>query len=565
MAATQTMEFVASGLEYARSVVAGDVVACKWVKLACQRHLDDLERFTGEDSPFYFDDDAANRVCDIVERFPHIKGVWAQARKKLELEPWQTFILIVVFGWMCTATGTRRFRVAYIEVARKNAKSTITSAVGNYLTACDGEHGALVVSAAATQKQATLLFADAQAMCRKEPGFLQRFGVEVLAHVITQPGTASKFEPVSSEYSNLDGLNLHGALVDELHAHPSRGLWDVLETATGSRAQPLLWAITTAGLNRASVCYDQHQHTIDILSKRLVDESYFGIIFTLDEGDDPFDEEVWPKANPNYGVSIYPESMRATAKRAQQMPSALNAWLTKHCNVWVNADTAWLPSGAWDRCVDLGLTLDDFAGQPCYIGIDLAFRNDIAAIVFAFPPVKGRDWWAVFGKHYLPEDTVQRSENTHLQGWESTGDLVATPGVVTDFSYIVNDLADFTARFNAIEIALDPAGTGPLHALLDNAGIKTPRVEVRQSAANMTPGMIELEGLVLGKKIRHDGDPVLAWMFSNVVAHRSDGGNMVQPRKETDDRKIDGVVALIMCISRSIKTPAPYEGQILWV
>jgi phage terminase large subunit-like protein len=533
------------------------------VRLACQRHLDDLDRWQAKDSPFHFDAKAAERVLDVVQHFPHIHGHWAKQQMKITLEGWQCFIVMNVFGWKATATDARRFRVAYIEVPRKNAKSTLTSALGLYLLACDGEQGGHIVSAANTREQAKLVFTDAQWMARKEPGYCARFGVEVLAHNIVQMETASKFEALSAEHSNLDGLNIHAALVDELHAHPTRGLWDVLATAIGSRIQPLIWAITTAGLNRASVCYDQHNYVLDILQRRVEDDAYFGIIYTRDDGDDPWDEETWRKANPNYGVSVRPEGMILDSKRAMQMPSEQASFFTKHLNVWVNASMSWLPAGAWEKCGDESLDLEDFAGQQCYVGIDLAERNDIAALVVAFPPTEGRDWWATFGFYYLPEDTVNRSENSHFQGWETAGRLTSTPGNVTDFDYIIGNLGDLCSRFDVREIALDPYHAGPLVVNVAKAGIRKP-IEVRQTAPNMHPAMVELEGLVLSRKIRHDGDPILGWMMANVKVERS--GDLMKPTKNSDEKKIDGVVCLLMCIHRGMYRAGAgaYESRGIW-
>jgi len=559
--ATRTYPNVARAVEYAEGVIAGKILACRWVRLACERHVADLERWKGPSAPFYFDAKAADRVCDIIQHFPHIKGDWAMNRQRLELEPWQCFIVAVVFGWKVTATKTRRFRFAYVEVPRKNAKSTLTSALGNYLVACDGEEGAYVVSAANTRDQAKIVFTDAQHMARREDGFRNRFGVEVLAHVIAVPGSASKFEALSAEYSNLDGLNLHAALVDELHAHPTRGLWDVLTTATGSRAQSLIWAITTAGLNRASVCYDQRSHVTEILNGLVKDESYFGIIYTLDDGDDPWVEESWIKCNPNYGVSIYPEPLRADAARAQVMPSEQNNFLTKRCDVWVNAATAWLPAGSWDRCADPALDLEDFARQSCFIGVDLARRSDITAMMICFPPRAGRDWWAVFGRYYLPQQTIARAENSHYQGWEVAGRLIETPGVITDFDYIINDLAEIATRFHVVEIAFDPYDASPVYASLEKRGITVPKVDVRQTPANMSPAMVEMEGLVLSKRIRHDGDPVLGWMVSNVRCRRG-AGDLIQPEKDAENKKIDGVTALMMCLNRALRRDQPALGRV---
>lgn len=548
--AARTYSYVARGTEYAESVLSGNVNACLWVRLAAQRHLADLERWKAKDAPFYFDAKAADRVCDIIQHFPHIHGVWAKERKRLVLEPWQCFIIMVVFGWMATATRTRRFRVVYVEVPRKNAKSTLTSALGLYLLGCDAEHGAHIVSAANTREQAKLLFTDAQLMARKEIGFRSKFGIEVLAHSIVQMETSSRFEALSAEHSNLDGLNLHAALIDELHAHPTRGLWDVLETATGSRQQPLIWAITTAGLNRASVCYDQRSHVIDVLQRRIEDDSYFGIIYTRDDDDDPFDEATWFKCNPNLEISKFLVGLRADAKRAQTMPAAQAAFYTKHLNIWVNAAVSWLPVGAWDACADPQLEIEDLERETCYLGVDLAYRNDVAALMVAFPPSRSRDSWAVFGRYFLPEDTVARAENTHFQQWEATGHVITTPGSVLDFDRIVEEMLALTASYDVKEIAIDPAWSQPLIVSMEKEGLPKP-VEIRQTAPNMTPPMAELEGLVLSHKVHHDGDPMLAWMMSNVRVKRS--GDLIAPTQDAPDKKIDGVVALLMCIHRAMK------------
>jgi phage terminase large subunit-like protein len=555
---------VARGTDYALAVVGHRVPACQWVRLAAERYLKDLDRWKGKDQPFQFDERAAERVLDVIQHFPHIHGHWAKEQRRISLEDWQCFIVSNVFGWKAAATGARRFRVAYVEVPRKNAKSTLTSAIGLYLLACDGEHGGHIVSAANTREQAKLVFTDSQWMARKEPGYCSRFGIEILAHTIVQMQTQSKFEALSAEHSNLDGLNLHAALVDELHAHPTRGLWDVLATATGSRLQPLIWAITTAGTNRASVCYDQHNYVIDILQGRIEDDAYFGMIYTIDPGDDPWVEESWIKANPNYGISVRPEGMRMDAKRAMQMASDQAAFLTKHLNVWINAATTWLPAGAWEKCGDDTLDLEDFAGESCYVGIDLAWRNDIAAMVVGFPPTPSRDKWAVFGYYYLPEDTVNRAENGHYQTWETMGRLTATPGNVTDFDYIIANLADLCTRFDVKDIALDPYHAGPLVNDIEKAGLRKP-VEVRQSAPNMHPAMIELEGLVLGQQIRHDGDPILSWMMANLKVERS--GDLMKPTKESEEKKIDGVVSLLMVIHRGMYrtgSSKSYEDRGLW-
>lgn len=548
----KTSEHVAAALEYARAVVEGEIPACKWTRLACERQLDDLER---EGFPYRFDVQRADRICRFIEKLPHIKGKWAGT--PIQLEPWQQFILTTVFGWV-DADGNRRFRTAYTEVPRKNAKSTITSGVGLYMTAADGEGGAEVYSAATTRDQARIVFRDAQQMARRCPAFRNRFGVEVNAHNINVLETASKFEALSAEGNSLDGLNIHFAAVDEVHAHKTRAVWDVLETATGARTQSLLWGITTAGSNRAGICYELRTYLTKILDGVAEDETFFGVIYTIDDGDDWTDPEVWAKANPNYGVSVLPDDIARLCKKAQEMPSAQNNFLTKRLNVWVNADTAWMDMRAWDRGGDPVLTLDDFEGERCWVGLDLASKTDIAAMNVVFE----RDGeYYLFGKYYLPEQAAEDGRNSQYGGWAIEGRLITTPGNVTDYAYIENDLRDLMARFDVQEVPHDPWNATQFATRMQEEG--APMVEFRQSTRNLSEPMKQLEALVLQGKLHHDACPVLAWMVSNVVCHR-DANDNIFPRKERDENKIDGVVASLMALGRamvSTDTTSVYESR----
>lgn len=538
------MSYFQRALDYAESVVEGRIAACKWVALACERQLKDLER---EGFPYSFDVERADEVCRFIEKLPHIKGKWAG--KKLHLEPWQCFILTTVFGWVDEG-GNRRFRTAYTEVPRKNAKSTLTSGVALYMLSADGEPGAEVYSAATTRDQARIVFNDAQQMARKSPGLREALGVTVGAHNIHVLDTASKFEALSAEGSTLDGLNIHFASVDELHAHKTRAVWDVLETATGSRSQSLLWAITTAGSNRAGICYEVRTYLAKVLEGVTEDETLFGVIYTLDDGDDWTDPGVWAKANPNIGVSVYREDVERLARKAMSMPSAQNNFLTKRLNVWVNADTAWMDMRSWDRCATPGMAPSEFEGAPCYVALDLATRVDIAALMQMFVRnVEGKPHYFAFGRYYLPEDTVETSGNSQYQGWAIEGRLVQTPGNVTDYGYIRQDLRDLASRFELREVPYDPFQATQLSTELMDEGF--PMVEMRPTVMNFSEPMKELEAAVLEGRFHHDGDPVLTWMVSNVVCHLDNKDN-IYPRKERPENKIDGVVALIMAIGRAM-------------
>lgn len=548
--------YAAIARQYAKNVVAGKIPTCKWVQLACQRQLNDLEKFKGKASPYQFNPKLADKtgkayfpadnLCAFIEHLSHVKG--PLAGQAIKLEPWQVFILSTVFGWV-RSDGRRRFRRSYIEVPRGNAKSTLSSALALYMLAADGEGGAEVYSLATTRDQARIVFGDAQTMARQSAGFRARFGVGVGAHNMHVMSSGSKFEALSAEGSTLDGLNIHFGCVDELHAHKTRTVYDVVETGTGKRDNSLLWVITTAGSNRSGICYEVRTFVTRLLDGVFEDDSQFGIIYGLDDGDDWTLEASLIKANPNWGISVQPEVLTPLQAKAMQMPSAVNNFKTKHLNEWVNADTAWMDMRSWDRCADSALEIDSFVGQPCWIGLDLASKTDIAALllVFEHPQIDGG--FAVFGRYYLPEDTVHTTGNSQYAGWMGAGRLTVTPGNVIDFSWIEADLIDFVSRFSVQAVAFDPFQATQLSTRMMSEGL--PMIEVRPTVLNFSEPMKTLEALVLQGKLIHDSDPVLAWMASNVVAHL-DAKDNIYPRKERPENKIDGIVALIMALSRAI-------------
>jgi len=525
------------GLQYVDDILSKKILSCKETIQACERFKKDLDA-----DKYHFDIESAERACKAIQLFPHIKGKWAG--DKLVLEPWQVFIIINVFGWKHKDSGLRRFRTCYIEVPRKNAKSTLSSAIGLYMAFLDNEGGAEVYSAATTRDQAKIVFNDARAMARKSPQFLAAKGIQVLAHSCVQLDTMSKFEALSAEGNSLDGLNVHCGIIDELHAHKTRSVFDVIETATGSRTQSLLFLITTAGSNRAGICYEQRTYLTKILNNTVEDDTYFGIIYTIDAEDSWDDEKVWQKANPNYGVSIFPDDIARLCKKAMTMPSAQNNFLTKRLNVWVNADTAWMDMRRWDKCKDENLDIDDFEGEKYIEGLDLASKIDIAAKVKIFR----RDGeYYIFGKYYLPEETIENAGNSQYAGWEIDGYLQSTPGNVIDYEYIKQDIRDDSSRFELLELPYDPFQATQMSVELTAEGV--PMVEMRPTVLNFSEPMKELEKLVMSGKLHHNGDPVLAWMISNVVCHLDNKDN-IYPKTERPENKIDGVIAVIMALGR---------------
>ena len=536
-----------SAFHFAEDIVSGDKIACKWVKLACKRFLNDLNN-----DKFIFDVAAAERVLSFYPDFVrHVKG--ALAGQPYELSDWESFILINLFGFKNKSTSKRRFRTAYIEVARKNSKSTFCSGIGLYMTAFDSEGGAEVYSAATTRDQARIVFGDAQNMIKKSAPLKKVFGVHKLN--IHHLKSASKFEPLSSDAGTLDGLNVHCGLIDEIHAHKTREVWDVVETATSARLQSLLLSITTAGFNKQGIGYEQREYITKVLGGIADDDTYFGIIFTLDDDDDPFDQENWVKANPNLGRSKQLDDMQRLAKKAQEMPAAKNNFLTKHLNIWVNAETAWLDMAKWDKLPERGST-EHLKSLPCYIGLDLANKLDLAAIVAAFPD---GDTIHFICKFYLPENQIfnkSRNIGNMYDTWAKQGYITLTDGDIIDHQCIEDDLRQMLSYYDVKALGFDPWGSTQLAIRLEQEG--APMAEVPQTVKNLSEAMKEIEAKVVNLSIRKDKNPVMDWMASNVVV-KLDRNENYFPNKEHIDNKIDGMSALFIAVNRILASGEHYD------
>lgn len=539
------MSFSDVAHEYARGVVAGRIPACKFVVQSCQRQLADLAH---PPSGYRFSVEHAERVCRFVELCPHIKGPAASRGDLMRLEPWQVFILTTAFGWV-DQDGNRRFRRVYVEVPRGNGKSSLSSPIGLYMLVLDGEAGAEVYSAATTRDQARIVFRDAQAMARKMEPFRKRFGVDVTAQAIVQMKSSSSFKALSADGHTLDGLNIHCAVVDELHAHKSRDVYDVLETGLGKRPQSLLWMITTAGSNKHGICYEVRDYALKVLSGDMTGEAadaMFAIVYSVDEGDDPYAEETLKKANPNWAVSVDPKIVLQTAAKARQVATARANFLTKHLNIWVDANSALYDTEWWRKCEDRALDEADFAGDECVMGLDLASKIDIAARVNLYRRmVDGKAHYYVFPRFYLPRAAIEEDRHPMYRGWEMQGDIYATPGETTDFGIIEDEIKADGPGLNLQAVATDPWQAQQMIQSLKKDGM--PAEEYRQTVANMSEATKTLDALMREGRIHHPGNAVLNWMIGNVVGHY-DAKENVYPRKEMPQNKIDGAIALIMAL-----------------
>lgn len=604
-----SVTFGARAEQYAIDVVEGRIVACRYVKAACQRHLDDLRRAGSDpDFPFVFDLEAAGRPCHFIQLLPHIKGEWARPvvvdgrieRSYIELEGWQIFFVAVLFGWLHRETRRRRFRRAYLEVARKNAKSTLAAGLALYMLGADQEPGAEVYSAATKKDQAKIVWEVAKQMVEREPDF-RSLGIETNMRAIVQPDSASKYEPLGRDSDSLDGLNTHCFISDELHAQKDRGIYDVLDSSTGARSQPLGIGITTAGYDQAGVCFEQRAYVIRILNTTLlahggmgyridgdaiIDDTYFGLIYTLDHGyadpeipadcadqqgwlkqnrvpdDDWADSSIWIKANPNLGVSVSIDDMEAKATKAKVSAQSQPEFRTKHCNQWLAADSAWMDMGKLAACIDSSLSDEQFLAECCYSALDAAFKTDLFAKVKVFRrDFDDGDHYYAFCECWIPESQVDVEENPHLAAWAQQGLIEVSPGEVIDIESVRESLKRDMQRHDVREIPYDPAQLTQFSAEMLEIG--APMVELRPLVLNFSEPMKYIEELVRTGRFHYDGNPVLTWALGNVVCHR-DAKDNIYPNKikgQESKRKIDPAIALIMGIARARLRSGPMTLQ----
>jgi phage terminase large subunit-like protein len=555
MATRKSYPFVNVANGYARDVVRGKLPACRYVIQACQRHLDDLAKEKSAKFRFRFDKDKAERAATFVQLMPHTKGEWAFKRQTLNLEPWQMFIICCVFGWVRKGSGLRRFREVYNEIPRKNGKSALSAPVGLYCFAADNEFGAEVYSGATTEKQAWEVFRPARLMAKRTQDFLDNYGIEVNASNLNIPADGARFEPLIGNPG--DGQSPSCAIVDEYHEHDTDDLYTTMITGMGARRQPLMWVITTAGYNIDGPCYDKRREVIEMLAGTVPDDELFGLIYTIDEGDDWTDPKVLAKANPNMGVSVYAEYLLAQQAKAIKSARFANIFKTKHLNVWVSAKTAYYNMEAWKACEDRSLTLEQFDGQELILSFDLARKLDMNSMARLFwRDIDGkRHYYSVAPEFWVPEDTAFNTDNRRLaeryQKWMNLGELSTTDGAEIDYREILAVAKEAAASGNVLEVPLDPAGATALAHDLADEGL-TP-ISITQNYTNMSDPMRELEAAITAGRFHHDGNSLMTWCIGNVIGKNLPGNDdVVRPVKESADQKIDGAVALMMAIGRAM-------------
>ncbi|HGS4493585.1 TPA: terminase large subunit [Vibrio cholerae] len=543
---------------FAKQIIAGKIPSCKYVKLACQRHFDDLESSKKKDYPYKFDKAEAQRRIDFIELLPHTKGDWAFKRQLLTLEPWQKFGIAMTFGWKRKSDGMRRFRESYWEVNRKNGKSAIAAGIGLSCFVQDREFGAEVYSGATTEKQAWEVFRPARLMVKRTPLLAEAAGIEVNASNMNRPSDGARFEPVIGNPG--DGASPSCALIDEYHEHDSDNLYATMLTGMGARKQPLMLIITTAGANIEGPCYDKRREVVQMLEGIIPSDELFGWIWTIDEDDDWKDPAVLAKANPNMGVSVYKEYLISQQQRAIKQPRFTNRFKTKHLGIWVTAKTGFFNLAQWEKLADPTLTLEHFEGQPCILSFDLARKLDMNSMSRIFwRDIEGkRHYYSVAPKFWVPEETVFNGDNQKLadmyQKWVNQGLMYATDGAEVDYREILEEAKEASRINPVLSSPIDPFGATNLGHQLDDEGLEP--ITIVQNYTNMSDPMKEIEAAIASGRFHHDGNPIMTWCMSNVIGKYLPGNDdVVRPIKQGNDNKIDGAVTLIMGVGR-IMVPA---------
>lgn len=528
-----------SAEQYISDVISGKILVCELTRMAVQRHVDDLE--TGVNRGLFFDKKAGEKAINFFKQagLKHTKGEFAKKSNPLFIpEPWQCFILYMLFGWK-NADESRRFNYAYVEVAKKNGKSTFAAGIAHYCFIADKEPGAEIYTAASNRDQAKIVFNEARNMVRNSPQLKKM--VTVYEHSLFVDVTMSTFKPLSADQDSFEGKNPSCTIFDEYHVQKSNDLFDNIKSAMASRRNPLLFIITTAGKNRTSPCYDYRQMVIEILKGIKNQDNIFGIIYTLDEGDQWDDAAVWAKSNPNLDVSVNRSFLENELKECKNRESAVINFKTKNLNIWTDSAKGWIADKAWMKCAG-DVTREAMRGKKCYGGLDLAASVDINALSLYFYEERKLLVW-----FWIPEDKVKQNEDrVDYRTWIDSGWIDVTEGAVIDIDAISGDILNVISQYDVQSIAIDPARA--YHGVVQNLQKQDIQLsQFRQGFVSMDAPTKELERLVLSEDLDHGGNPVLRWMNSNVEIKMDPAGN-IKIDKAKSSNKVDGMVSTVMAI-----------------
>ena len=554
---------------YARSVLSGETPAGKLVKLACQRHLNDLGRQGSDAFPFVWEPLKGAIFAQFCSLLRHYKGRFKN--QPFELAPFQLFIGGLLFGWVHKDTGLRRFRTAVIRVPRKNGKTAFAAALALFLLSMDGEAGAEVYFAATKRDQAKLGWSDACRFLKYCPRSMKARFVE-RQNILEFPSADGKLVPLSGDSDTQDGLNPHAAICDEVHQWTDRSLWDALEDGMGAREQPVMVDISTAGTDTSTFAYETHKRGEDILDGTLIDESFLVYIAMADPEDlaDYANPAVWEKANPALGTVKSYDYMAQQIKVVEATPSKLTTFLTKQLNIWANADERWLDPNDWIAGNHAGLA-EKLLGRKCHGALDLAKVSDLSAFALVFRPdevfqatgIKGK--YALLAWAWCPGDDITKRSREHrvpYDAWERSGWITKTPGNVTDFGILRAGVEALCQKYQVTDIAFDRWGSQETVQHMQEAGLAV--FAFGQGFKDMSPPTSEMERLVKGGNLLHEDNPLLAWCAGNVTCEIDPTG-AIKPNKKKSREKIDPIVSAVMALGRTLAVDAVVAAPTVWV
>ncbi|MCF0060129.1 terminase large subunit [Dyadobacter chenwenxiniae] len=544
--------------DYVSGVESGEIVVCNYVKLAVQRFQNDLLAAT--EKGFLFDEEAAQKALDFFELLRFTKGKWKG--KAFDLQPWQCFIVANIFGWKRLDDGNRRFTEVYVEICKKNGKTELAAAIGLIMLVIDEENTPEVYAAAATRDQAGICFKAAKSMARQSEYI--RPELDILTYSLYCDYNEGTMSAVSHDADNTEGKHSSCVLFDEYHVHKTDDVKTSLRSGMAAREQPLFFTITTSGSNKQGPCYKYRGDCISILKGFYNRENLFTVIYTLDEGDDWEDPNMWRKANPNYGVSVRPQFLQEEYEKAKKNGREEVEFKTKHLDLWVDSDVTWLASELWAKGADPNIQIP--ADAVCYAAVDLGETSDFTAYSKYFP-----EYNFVTTRYYVPEDTAEYASRHGIdyKEWAEDEFLTLTPGCTTDYEWLKQDIYEDASNYDMRFISLDPWHSAMLKQDLENemgttyAAIRKEDGELvydyhskvqtfKQAAINMSPPTKLFEEMVMNTRLKHDGNPVSAWQLANVALHTDPIGN-IRPDKKKSRDKIDGIVSKIMALGTYVK------------
>lgn len=544
--------------QYAADILSGRIIACKYVKLAVERYYRDLDR--GVEKGWYFSRQAAERAIRFIENLRHIKGKWAG--QPIRLEAWQQFIVWNIFGFLWSSTGLRRFTEAYVDVARKNGKTTLSAGIGLELLLADGEAGAEIYSCATTRDQARECFGAAQQMVRNCALSKHCRIFNSAGGSIVYERNGSVFKPLSADAQTLDGKNSSGVIIDEFHAHRDSSVYDVMATSTGAREQPLIFIITTAGTNLGSACFAYRSSAIKVLEGIITDDQQFAIIYSQDAREEIKDPAMRIKSNPCLGVSLSEDYLEKQYKRTKSKPEQESNILTKNFNMWVQAADTWISDDVFTQNITR-TQREELAGKECYGGLDLAAVGDYTAFVLEFHEngrTQALTWCWIPEEKYINRKDAAR-ENANIDEWVRLGFVKVTSGNVTDYNTIRADITALASIYTIRSIGYDPWNSTQLVTDLIADGM--PMSGFTQTLANFSPPTKEYERMLRLGEYEHFDNPVVRWMVSNVIVYRDGNGNL-RPDKRRSSEKIDAIVAAIMAHGEWMNAQAGGGGQSIY-